>query len=171
VGSLSHGRREASTSRPSNLRIAAPIHARRNSADGQAEGLGERDDILDRVLCARHGPPEDTFLGDTDPRSKADARSEPRRWPRWAGNVSAPGRHPELALNCGYHPRRIAKPRLTYRDLRRRSRDPVPEGPEGPEGRDARVERTGVSTMRRHGESSLDFRYRARTHVSRVSGN
>jgi hypothetical protein len=73
----------------------------------QAEGLGERDDILDRVLCARHGPPEDTFLGDTDPRSKADARSEPRRWPRWAGNVSAPGRHPELALNCGNHPGRI----------------------------------------------------------------
>jgi hypothetical protein len=35
------------------------------------EGACERDGILGRVKRNRHGPPEDTFLGDTDPRSKS----------------------------------------------------------------------------------------------------
>jgi hypothetical protein len=39
---------------------------------------GERDDILDRVCSGPTRPPEDNFLGGTDPRSRADAGEWPR---------------------------------------------------------------------------------------------
>jgi hypothetical protein len=64
----------------------------------------ERDDILDRSTLDRHGSPEDTFLGGTDPRSRPtleasradrhvgrkscqrpDGRAEQRKAPAHAG--------------------------------------------------------------------------------------
>jgi hypothetical protein len=89
------------------------------STEARLEKANERDGTLDRVLWNRHGLPEDTFLGGTDPRS---------------GPTQENGRALATLDN-----ERVSAGARTCRAT------------------DGRIGRTGVSTMRRHGESSLDF--------------
>jgi hypothetical protein len=50
--------------------LATDVPRRPSDGVQLSKGVGERDGILDRVSRKTTRPPEGTFLGDTDPRSK-----------------------------------------------------------------------------------------------------
>jgi hypothetical protein len=79
-----------------------PISRAGQAIGPSGERVGERDGILDRVLWNRHGPPEDTFLGDTDPRSGPTQEKSRALWDAEQGTCQRRGSN--LSPRNGFPP-------------------------------------------------------------------
>jgi len=99
----------------------------------------------------------ESAVEETDDRGRKTRTTEPARHSARFTHLTAAGESLHAPVVLGMEDARAgAKPRLTYRDLRRRSRDPVPEG----------QSRRGVATTARdHGQAEAHGQRREDTNL------